>query len=65
MSFSERYIPCIFSFLKRQLLKFYHHCSLRLPRPAIIDLQVNVKKQGLGLHTLMVECLMSEIFRSR
>jgi hypothetical protein len=31
----------------------------------IDDLQVSVKKQGLGLRTLLVECLMSEIFRSR
>ena len=31
----------------------------------IDDLQAKVKKQGLGLHTLVVECLMSEVFRSR
>ena len=31
----------------------------------IDDLHDKVKKQGLGLRTLMVECLMSEIFRSR
>jgi hypothetical protein len=31
----------------------------------IEDIQARVKKQGLGLHTLLVECLTSEIFRSR
>jgi hypothetical protein len=31
----------------------------------INDLQATVKKDGLGLQTLLVECLMSEIFRSR
>lgn len=31
----------------------------------IDQLHEKVKKQGLGLHTLMVECLMSEVFRSR
>ena len=29
------------------------------------ELLVSVKKDGLGLHTLIVNCLMSEIFRSR
>jgi hypothetical protein len=32
----------------------------------VIDrLQEKVKKQGFGLKTLMVECLMSAVFRSR
>jgi hypothetical protein len=31
----------------------------------IDDLQDKVQQQGLGLRTLMIECLMSEIFRSR
>jgi hypothetical protein len=40
-----------------------HHGTQRRPphRPA----PRKVKKQGLGLNTLMVECLMSEVFRSR
>jgi hypothetical protein len=29
------------------------------------QLHEKVKKQGLGLNTIIVECLMSEIFRSR
>lgn len=29
------------------------------------QLHDKVKQQGLGLRTVMVECLMSEIFRSR
>lgn len=32
---------------------------------AIEEIQERVKKQGLGLQTLLVECLTSEIFRSR
>ena len=32
---------------------------------AIDQLQAKVKQRGLGLHTLVVECLMSEVFRSR
>ena len=31
----------------------------------IDDIHNRVKKEGLGLQTLIVECLMSEIFRSR
>jgi hypothetical protein len=32
----------------------------------VIDrLKEKVKQQGLGLKTLMVECLMSDVFRSR
>jgi hypothetical protein len=31
----------------------------------IDDLHEKVKKQGLGLRTLITECLMSEVFRSR
>jgi hypothetical protein len=32
----------------------------------VIDrLQEKVKQQGLGLKTMMVECLMSEVFQSR
>jgi hypothetical protein len=48
-----------FIFFKEITSRFYHHCGLRLPRPAIIGLQVSVKKQGLGLHTLMLECLQA------
>jgi hypothetical protein len=29
------------------------------------QLHDQLKKQGLGLKTLMVECLMSDVFRSR
>lgn len=29
------------------------------------EIHTKVKKDHLGLHTLMVECLMSEVFRSR
>jgi hypothetical protein len=29
------------------------------------QLHEKVKKQGLGLNTVMVECLMSDVFRSR
>jgi hypothetical protein len=31
----------------------------------IDEIHNRVKKEGLGLQTLIVECLMSEIFRSR
>ena len=31
----------------------------------IEELLAKVKKQGLGLNTLITECLMSEVFRSR
>jgi Protein of unknown function (DUF1585) len=40
--------------------------TMELNDDFIIDkLQDKVKKQGLGLNTLIVECLMSEVFRSR
>ena len=52
--------------LIRQVLSYSTGRLMELNDDLVIDdLQVNVKKQGLGLHTLMVECLMSEIFRSR
>jgi len=52
--------------LIRQFLTYTTGRTMELNDDLLIDrLHENVKKQGLGLHTLMVECLMSEIFRSR
>ncbi|MES2597995.1 MAG: DUF1592 domain-containing protein [Verrucomicrobiota bacterium] len=52
--------------LIRQLLTY---TTGRLMEPSddfvIDELHEAVKKQGLGLHTLVEQCLMSEIFRSR
>jgi hypothetical protein len=52
--------------LIRQLLTY---STGRLMEPSddfvIDELHEFVKKQGLGLNTLVVQCLMSEIFRSR
>jgi hypothetical protein len=40
--------------------------TMELNDDFIIDkLHAKVKQQGLGLNTLMTECLMSEVFRSR
>lgn len=52
--------------LIRQVLSYSTGRLMELNDDLVIDdLQVSVKKQGLGLRTLLVECLMSEIFRSR
>ena len=52
--------------LVRQFLTYSTGRKMELADTFIIDdLHDNVKKQGLGLRTLMTECLMSEIFRSR
>lgn len=41
-------------------------CTMELSDDLPIDRHhEKVKQQGLGLRTLMVECLMSEVFRSR
>ena len=52
--------------LIRQVLTYCTGRTMELNDDFIIDkLQDKVKKQGLGLNTLIVECLMSEVFRSR
>lgn len=52
--------------LIRQLLTYTTGRTMELNDDLPIDrLLEKVKQQGLGLHTLMVECLMSEVFRSR
>jgi len=52
--------------LIRQLLTYTTGRTMELNDDLVIDdLQDKVKKQGMGLKTLMVECLMSEVFRSR
>lgn len=52
--------------LIRQLLTYTTGRTMELSDDLPIDrLLEKVKQQGLGLHTLMVECLMSEVFRSR
>ncbi|MDB6007436.1 MAG: signal peptide protein, partial [Prosthecobacter sp.] len=52
--------------LIRQILTYTTGRTMELNDDFIIDkLQAKVKQQGLGLNTLMVECLMSEVFRSR
>jgi hypothetical protein len=52
--------------LIRQLLTYTTGRTMELNDDLLIDqLHDKVKKQGLGLKTLMVECLMSEVFRSR
>jgi hypothetical protein len=52
--------------LIRQLLTYTTGRTMELNDDLLIDqLHYQVKKQGLGLKTLMVECLMSEVFRSR
>jgi hypothetical protein len=52
--------------LIRQILTYTTGRTMELNDDFIIDkLHDKVKKQGLGLNTLMVECLMSEVFRSR
>jgi hypothetical protein len=52
--------------LIRQFLTYTTGRTMELNDDLLIDqLHDKVKKQGLGLKTLMVECLMSEVFRSR
>ena len=52
--------------LIRQFLTYSTGRRMEFADQIVIDqLQEKLKKQGLGLHTLMVECLMSDIFRSR
>ena len=52
--------------LIRQLLTYTTGRTMELNDDIPLDqLHVKVKKQGLGLRTLMVECLISDIFRSR
>ena len=52
--------------LVRQLLTYTTGRTMELADDLPLDqLHDKVKKQGLGLNTIMVECLMSEIFRSR
>jgi hypothetical protein len=52
--------------LIRQLLTYTTGRTMELNDDLLIDkLHDQVKKQGLGLKTLMTECLMSEVFRSR
>lgn len=52
--------------LIRQLLTYTTGRTMELADDLPIDqLHEKVKKQGLGLNTLMVECLMSDVFRSR
>ncbi|MFN0077997.1 MAG: DUF1592 domain-containing protein [Prosthecobacter sp.] len=52
--------------LIRQLLTYTTGRTMGLNDDLLIDqLHEKVKKQGLGLKTLMTECLMSEVFRSR
>jgi hypothetical protein len=52
--------------LIRQLLTYTTGRTMELNDDLLIDqLHDQVKKQGLGLKTLMAECLMSEVFRSR
>lgn len=52
--------------LIRQVLSYTTGRTMELDDERVIDqLHAKVKKDGLGLKTLMVECLMSEVFRSR
>ncbi len=52
--------------LIRQILTYTTGRTMELNDDFVIDkLHDKVKKQGLGLNALMVECLMSEVFRSR
>jgi len=52
--------------LVRQLLTYTTGRTMELADDLPLDqLHEKVKKQGLGLNTVMVECLMSDVFRSR
>lgn len=56
-------------FIHHLIGEILSYSSGRLMEPAddfvIEDIQAKVKKQNLGFRTLLVECLTSEIFRSR
>jgi hypothetical protein len=56
-------------FIRHLIAEVLSYSTGRLMEPAdsfvIDDIQAKVKKQNLGLSTLLVECLTSEIFRSR
>jgi hypothetical protein len=52
--------------LIRQVLSYSAGRNMELADDLVIDqLHAKMKKQGMGLRSLMVECLTSEIFRSR
>ena len=52
--------------LVRQLLTYTTGRTMELADDLPLDqLHDKVKKQGLGLNTIMVECLLSDVFRSR
>ena len=52
--------------LIRQCLSYTTGRQMEIADDLVIDdIHNRVKQEGLGLQTLMVECLMSEIFRSR
>jgi hypothetical protein len=52
--------------LIRQLLPYTTGRTMELADDLPLDqLHDQLKKQGLGLNTIMIECLMSEVFRSR
>lgn len=52
--------------LVRQLLTYTTGRTMELADDLPLDqLHEKLKKQGLGLNTVIIECLMSEIFRSR
>ena len=52
--------------LIRQVLAYASGRQMEIADDVHIDrILEKVKKQGLGLHTLLTECLMSEVFRSR
>lgn len=52
--------------LIRQFLTYTTGRTMEINDDLLIDqIHDQVKKQGLGLKTLMTECLMSEVFRSR
>lgn len=52
--------------LVRQLLTYTTGRTMEFADDLPLDqLHEKVKKQGLGLNTIMVECLMSDVFRSR
>jgi Protein of unknown function (DUF1592)/Protein of unknown function (DUF1588)/Protein of unknown function (DUF1587)/Protein of unknown function (DUF1585)/Protein of unknown function (DUF1595) len=56
-------------FTRNLIRQFLSYSAGRLMEPAdqfvIDEIHARVKGQGLGLQTLVIECLMSEIFRSR
>ena len=56
-------------FTRNLIRQFLSYTTGRLMEPSdqfvIEELQTKIKGQGLGLQTLVIECLMSEVFRSR